>query len=80
MIRFARIASVLCLGVCCILQCLASATALQAADASDRDGAAKRAQQILEETGVAGGLVIHLGCGDGQLTAALRANDSFLFQ
>jgi hypothetical protein len=26
-------------------------------------------------TGVQGGLVVHLGCGDGQLTAALRAAD-----
>ena len=25
-----------------------------------------------------GGLVVHLGCGDGKLTAALRANDSYL--
>jgi SAM-dependent methyltransferase len=29
-------------------------------------------------TGVKGGLVVHLGCGDGALTAALRANDSYL--
>ncbi|MFQ6133025.1 MAG: PQQ-binding-like beta-propeller repeat protein [Armatimonadota bacterium] len=36
------------------------------------------ARQILEATGVKGGLVVHLGCGDGKLTAALRANDSYL--
>ncbi|MHC4505247.1 MAG: outer membrane protein assembly factor BamB family protein, partial [Planctomycetota bacterium] len=33
---------------------------------------------ILEATGVRGGLVVHLGCGDGTLTAALRANSSYL--
>jgi len=36
------------------------------------------AQRILKETGVTGGLVVHVGCGDGRLTAALRANDSLV--
>ncbi|MCX7044820.1 MAG: PQQ-binding-like beta-propeller repeat protein [Candidatus Sumerlaeota bacterium] len=36
------------------------------------------AQQILDATNVKGGLIVHLGCGDGKLTAALRANDSYL--
>jgi len=40
--------------------------------------AAEPADDILQATGVKGGLVVHLGCGDGKLTAALRANDSFL--
>ena len=35
------------------------------------------AADILAATGVKGGLVVHLGCGDGKLTAALRANDSY---
>ena len=39
---------------------------------------AGQAHEILETTGVQGGLVVHVGCGDGKLTAALRANDSFL--
>ncbi|MFQ6034527.1 MAG: PQQ-binding-like beta-propeller repeat protein, partial [Sedimentisphaerales bacterium] len=34
--------------------------------------------EILDATGVKGGLVVHIGCGDGRLTAALRANDSYL--
>ena len=34
------------------------------------------AKDILKATGVKGGLVVHLGCGDGKLTAQLRANDS----
>jgi outer membrane protein assembly factor BamB len=36
------------------------------------------AEQILDATGVKGGLVVHIGCGDGKLTTALRANDSYL--
>jgi outer membrane protein assembly factor BamB len=38
----------------------------------------RQAGRILAETGVKGGLVVHLGCGDGKLTAALRANSSYL--
>ncbi|MDP6635392.1 MAG: PQQ-binding-like beta-propeller repeat protein [Phycisphaerae bacterium] len=39
---------------------------------------ADEAAEILETTGVKGGLVVHLGCGDGRLTAALRASDAFV--
>jgi len=38
------------------------------------------ARQILETTGVRGGLIVHLGCGDGRLTAALGAHDRYLVQ
>ena len=38
----------------------------------------KQARQILDASGVKGGLVVHIGCGDGKLTVALRANDSYL--
>ena len=38
----------------------------------------RRASQILNQTGVKGGLVVHLGCGDGAITAALRANEGYL--
>ncbi|MBM4048856.1 MAG: class I SAM-dependent methyltransferase, partial [Planctomycetes bacterium] len=44
-----------------------------AAQAQERE-----ARAILEAAGVTGGLVVHLGCGDGKLTAALRASDRFL--
>jgi len=40
--------------------------------------AAPSARQIYQATGVNGGLVVHLGCGDGKLTAALRAGDGYL--
>ncbi len=58
-------ASFLCCG------CFAQSAA---ADAS----VAQKAQQLLEQSGVLGGLVVHLGCGDGQLTAALGSGESYL--
>ncbi|MDP6542597.1 MAG: PQQ-binding-like beta-propeller repeat protein [Phycisphaerae bacterium] len=38
------------------------------------------ADDILKATGIQGGMVVHLGAGDGKLTAALHANDGFLVQ
>jgi outer membrane protein assembly factor BamB len=35
-------------------------------------------EQILDETGIQGGLVVHVGCGTGKLTAALGAGEAFL--
>jgi outer membrane protein assembly factor BamB len=40
--------------------------------------AREQATRILKTDGVKGGLVVHLGCGDGKLTAALRVSDRFL--
>jgi len=57
-----------------VFQCPASC----AADSSGNE--AQQAQQILQVTGVNGGLVIHLGSGDGRLTAALRADERYLVQ
>lgn len=60
---------------------LAAGWALLApASAQAGAGAKAQARQILAATDVKGGLVIHVGCGDGALTAALRANDSYLVQ
>jgi len=39
--------------------------------------AAGVAEQILSSSGVRGGLVVHLNCGDGELTAALHAGDAY---
>lgn len=39
---------------------------------------ADAARQIVQATGVRGGLVVHVGCGDGRLTAALRVGDGYL--
>ena len=38
---------------------------------------ASAARDLLTQSGVKGGLVVHLGCGDGKLTAALRANAGY---
>jgi outer membrane protein assembly factor BamB len=54
--------------------CAASASAAPAASPEEQ------ARAILDATGVRGGLVVHLGCGDGRLTAALHASDAYLVQ
>ncbi len=36
------------------------------------------ADEILRSAGVSGGLVVHLGCGEGKVTAALRASEAFV--
>jgi outer membrane protein assembly factor BamB/SAM-dependent methyltransferase len=43
-------------------------------------GKCETAQEILDATGVKGGLIVHLGCGDGELTAALHAGDNCTVQ
>jgi len=64
-------ARVLALGVLLVLLSVAGATAsLCAQDAAE----------ILEATGVKGGFVVHLGCGDGKLTVALRPNEYYVVQ
>ena len=44
----------------------------------DSSSELEQAQQILDASGVKGGLIVHVNCGDGKLTAALRENDSYL--
>jgi len=41
-------------------------------------GAKQQAEQILKACNVKGGLIVHIQCGDGRLTAALRANERYL--
>ena len=43
-------------------------------------GAADEAERIAALSGFHGGLVIHVGCGDGKLTAALRLGDNCVVQ
>ena len=59
---------------------VAWASAACAADRSTASRPGDSARQILAATGFTGGLIVHLGCGDGRLTAALGANDSCLVQ
>ena len=37
-----------------------------------------QAHAILQDTGIEGGLIVQIGCGDGRLSLALRANDRFV--
>ena len=63
---FRRIVCVLC------VSCTVSSVMTQAGDYQ------LEAEEILNATGVKGGLVVHIGCGDGKLTTALRKHDRFL--
>jgi outer membrane protein assembly factor BamB len=38
----------------------------------------RRAREILDSAGLRGGLIVHVGCGTGELTAELRADDGYL--
>lgn len=42
--------------------------------------AGQRAKEILDASGLAGGLVVQIGCGDGRLTTALHAGENYLVQ
>jgi len=63
--------------VCMILISCCMSVAMAQQDRPEVTGK-QQAQRILDAAGVRGGLIVHLGCGDGRLTAALRANDSYL--
>ncbi|MHC4744994.1 MAG: outer membrane protein assembly factor BamB family protein, partial [Planctomycetota bacterium] len=80
MIRNSRTASLLNGRILCIVIFLACAGYLQTAGANEQGGTSKLAEEIFEATDIRGGLAVHVGCGDGHLTAALRANDSFIVQ
>jgi len=67
-VRFVALATAIC------LLCPAAIRA----DRPDRSAAGPpTAGEILAATGVRGGLVVHLGCGDGRLTVGLRADDGY---
>ncbi len=52
----------------CLLSCTAQAKKI---------AAITLAKEILDTAGVQGGIVVHLGCGDGRLTAALRVSNRY---
>ena len=65
----------------CAVVCLVSALALigTARPSAGAEAATKTlARQILDGAGIKGGLIVHVGCGDGKLTACLRASDRYL--
>lgn len=57
---------------------IATLLALGLACSPGRSVCAAGAREPLRQAGLQGGLVVHLGCGDGRLTAALHASDAFL--
>ena len=62
----------------CFVAVLSLAGLVMQGSETAQAAAADEARQILEATGVTGGLIIHVGCGDGRLTAALHAGDRYL--
>lgn len=63
-----------------IIQLLFIALAPAAVTAAIPDSEQQSADQILAATGIKGGLIVHIGCGDGKLTAALQAADNCTVQ
>jgi outer membrane protein assembly factor BamB len=59
---------------------LAIVCGLSGSFADDADRSSQQAETILQAAGVRGGLVVHLGCGDGRLTAALCAGERYVVQ
>lgn len=60
--------------VCLSLTSLAFAPPAVGNDAAVR----KQAEAVFAAAGVKGGLVVHVGCGDGRLTAALRKDGTYV--
>jgi outer membrane protein assembly factor BamB len=61
----------------CVLALVAFFTG---ASANQAPPGPQEAAEILRATGINGGLIVHLGCGDGKLTAALLAGQGYLVQ
>ena len=58
--------------------CTAYFNTVQTCHGADRRAENDRANRILSETGIRGGLIVHIGCGDGRLTAALHRGKGHL--
>ena len=78
MLRSAKDDGVLRLSVILVIELFISAAVLNAADSPGLGREDVLARKILEDTGLKGGLIVHLGCGNGKLTAALRPTESYL--
>ncbi len=59
-----------------LIVCLTNVNMLRAGELA----APGQAEQILSAAGIRGGFAIHLGCGDGRITAALAADGKFTVQ
>jgi len=60
--------------------CLLALVCILSSTKAQQTAQEQQAKNILDASGVKGGLIVHIGCGDGKLTAALRTNDSYLVQ
>lgn len=58
--------------------CVLALVCVIAAATADAASPKKTAKQIIDATGLRGGLIVHVGCGDGKLSSALRVNDSYI--
>ncbi|MDP6635771.1 MAG: PQQ-binding-like beta-propeller repeat protein [Phycisphaerae bacterium] len=56
-----------------LIVCLAAVICSASLDAAELSPSA-----ALERSGVRGGLVVHIGCGEGRATAALRVSDAYI--
>ena len=63
-----------------IVVCLLAVISVLSAARTQQKTQRRQAECILHTTGLKGGLIVHIGCTDGKLTAALRANDSYIVQ
>ncbi len=80
MFQIARIGGLLRVGIVPVVVLFLSLEVAGAADRARRSADDGLARRILDASGIQGGLVVHLGCGDGRLTSALGVGDSFLVQ
>ena len=78
MIRASQGFSLVHAGILASLVGFVPVAAVGAADKSGRETKGDWARSVLETTGVKGGLIVHLPCGDGVLTAAFGAGDSYV--
>jgi len=75
-----RTRQALCLLAAILCTWMVLTTLGRTAHAAAPSAAGDLARQILDATGLKGGLIVHLGCGDGRLTAALAAGEGYLVQ
>jgi outer membrane protein assembly factor BamB len=61
-----------------VLICLLATSCIVSVVEAKQATPKQQAKRIFDTSGMKGGLVVHIGCGDGKLTAALRPNDSYL--
>ncbi len=78
MVSASRFRGLLRGGVLPLVLALVPTAAIEASDAPQRSAESDLAGRILQSTAVKGGLVVHIGCGDGRLTAAFRVADRYL--